>query len=403
MYSKRLFTVFLLFIASALAYTAEIQKINVKGLIKTKKSHVQKILEPFYGREATDGVLMEIEGELQAEGIFESVKVEYIDQTPDILVTVKEKITFIPLPFVSYSEGKWGGGGMLLNMNAFGNKTTVVAGVIYSGGKLITVLLLSKPPVGVGDYGGSFLTSYTNFDSELTCLNGDTAADYSMKSGWLMGTVQKKIGEDSTISLGLGYEFKKLNGTLLGQDLKNNFQLINLNLGWSLQKDEWNGWFLSSKGLSFKIDTGYSPTHREFCHTATCGATLQFPLTQRLRFVGGGSSFYGKDIHITNYTGGSSASVSILPSAFVSSNLAGLNAGVEVAAIKLGFGLFSLYGNFQTCVVEDFDQKQKVNSGFAFGTRLYLSKIAFPALSIGYSYNLTTRTPIFSGALGITM
>ena len=353
--------------------------------------------------EATDDILMEIEGELQAEGIFESVKVEYIDQTPDILVTVKEKITFIPLPFVSYSEGKWGGGGMLLNMNAFGNKTTVVAGVIYSGGKLITVLLLSKPPVGVGDYGGSFLTSYTNFDSELTALNGDTAADYSMKSGWLMGTVQKKLGEDSTISLGLGYEFKKLNGTLLGQDLKNNFQLINLNLGWSMQKDEWNGWFLSSKGLSFKIDTGYSPTQREFCHTATCGATLQFPLTQRLRFVGGGSSFYGKDIHITNYTGGGSASVSILPSAFVSSNLAGLNAGFEVATVKFGFGLLSLYGNFQTCVVEDFDQKQKVNSGFAFGTRLYLSKIAFPALSIGYSYNLTTRTPIFSGALGISM
>ena len=95
--------------------------------------------------------------------------------------------------------------------------------------------------------------------------------------------------------------------------------------------------------------------------------------------------------------------MSILPSTFVSSNLAGLNAGLEAATVKFSFGLLSLYGNFQSCVVEDFDQTQKVNCGFAFGTRLYLSKIAFPALSIGYSYNLSTRTPIFSGALGISM
>lgn len=88
---------------------------------------MQNTLERFLKTEDTPKNLHAIETALQAEGIFEKILIqpEQIPETGEtqINITLKEKITFIPVPFAAVSNGKFMGGAMVMNMNAFGNKT----------------------------------------------------------------------------------------------------------------------------------------------------------------------------------------------------------------------------------------------------------------------------------------
>ena len=400
----------LIFLAVSFLQAQTISKISFSELKKTKESYLQKLTKRFYGLEATEKNLSELETVLQAEEIFETIDLSVTqidDENSEILVTVKEKITFIPLPFLSYSDGDWSGGAMILNMNGFGTKTTVVSGVLVSSDMDLGLLLISKPPASTNDLGGSFMCSFTKTETSRTDFYGDPFASYKMTSWWLSTSVQKKTSEISKLSLGAEFEYKYLknySGSNEFYDSMNGvLKIFLLDLGWNLTKTDWNGMFLSTKSVKFEFSSGYDPKQKSFCYKNFCSALLQFPLTQRLRIIGGGGAVHSKNIHLTDMSAGSDVSVTILPNHFVSQNLEGISSGLEFGLIKLSFGLISAYGNFQTAIAENFDGKDKINHGFSCGSKLYLSKIAFPALAVGYSYNITSHKYTISGSLGVSM
>lgn len=103
---------------------------------------------------------------------------------------------------------------------------------------------------------------------------------------------------------------------------------------------------------------------------------------------------------VIDWSGGNSVDVTILPSDFKSPKISGATAGLELALKKFSFGIISLYGNYQAVYAEDTDENFEFCQGVACGTRLYLSKIAFPAFALGVSRNFSTGDFFWSVSLG---
>lgn len=145
---------------------------SYSGLKKTKESYLNSVLERFYGREINGDTLHEIETALRAEGLFEDISVECPDeQSGSVEITLREKITFIPLPFLTVSSGKWMGGGIVMNMNAFGNKTMVMGGGFLSAQSKSFIAGLSKPPAAVKDTGYSLFAGAADSTQTVYSVN----------------------------------------------------------------------------------------------------------------------------------------------------------------------------------------------------------------------------------------
>ena len=64
--------------------------------------------------------------------------------------------------------------------------------------------------------------------------------------------------------------------------------------------------------------------------------------------------------------------------------------------------MLSLYGDYQLVYTRDSDKEYKFEHGRNAGTRVYLAKIAFPALAMGLAYNVPHHRWQFSAAMGVS-
>ena len=178
----------LCFLSGNFLFSETVSSIKFTGLKKTKESYMQNLLKDFVGKDSGEINLNEIETILQAEGLFSEINLNFENaensaiagesensgdaektenSTVTLNVTLKEKITFLPLPFASYSSDGFMGGFMLMNMNAFGRKNNLILGGVFSKNTQMGLLMFSKP---AGDLKHPGFGTFTNFSHKKTRL-----------------------------------------------------------------------------------------------------------------------------------------------------------------------------------------------------------------------------------------
>ncbi len=368
---------------------------SYSGLKKTKESYLNSVLERFYGREINTDTLHEIETALHAEGLFEDISVECPDeQSGSVEITLREKITFIPLPFLTVSSGKWMGGGIVMNMNAFGNKTMVMGGGFLSAQSKSFIAGLSKPPAAVKDTGYSLFAGAADSTQTVKDIYDEEISKTDFSSLSLSSSVQKKITHFTTLNASLSLACRFFDST-------DSLQL-KAGTGFSHGKNDWNGWYLNSRMFTAAIEGGRDFSSENFFWSTAAKITVQQPLTNRLRLCSDIAFSYEKNTLLIQHSSQSAAAVSILPSEFLTPSIAGGNAGLEFALKKFNWGLLSVYSSWQAVFAETQDDSMKFCHGAAGGVRVYLSKIAFPAFAFGMSTNFTTGDSFWSASLGIS-
>ncbi len=383
----------------------KVTKINFHGLKKTKNFYIQSKVKKFLNSTVADFDQHGLETALQLEGLFDDIQVSLkknSETEASAEVSLKEKITFIPIPFAMYSSSGLMGGAMVMDTNAFGTKNMFVVGGAYSESALTGMAIFSKPQqqnwipgISLSISASKNKTTVTNLDSEEVLKY--KAVDFSSKM-----SISEQAGDFNTFYFE-GF-FK-----LVSSSQVENFQKVSplnsagVGISWQVSKSDWNGWFMSSCGAGFSAGmTLYSSkSDYDFGKTFSANFNIQKPLINRLRLYSEGSAFYGKDQHISSYRGG--GSVSILPGNFRTLDIAGGKAGFEFALFKGKIGTLSVYGDYQAVSARDLDDDFCFMQGPNGGVKVYLAKIAFPALAMGMSYNVTKNYAQFSAAMGISM
>lgn len=177
---KKYFCLFsLLFFSVFSAFSRQIETIEIIGLKKTDESYVQSLLKEYCGKESSSVDAADVETVLQAEGIFSEVHVSVNEEK--ISIEVKEKITFLPLPFASYSSDGFMGGFVLMNMNAFGRKNNIIAGGLvrrnmYTGYTLANIWdAMEDPVVNLWLFGTKISLSDVNWNGWYLITNSFNA------------------------------------------------------------------------------------------------------------------------------------------------------------------------------------------------------------------------------------
>ncbi|MCI5829265.1 MAG: POTRA domain-containing protein [Treponema sp.] len=389
---KELLSVFLIlnFAASTAIFASPVKSIKFEGLKKTKDFVLQKDVEKFIGKEADEETLHEIETVLQKEGFLTDIQLSQNESADGVEITasVKEKITFIPLPIFSVSDGKAMGGLFILDTNAFGLKHNFVIGGYASSSEYSGILMYGRPP---HDYfpGITFFASAGKRNLEFVDTDDEDCIDFDMKSGSAGLALTEEFND--YVSLSLAGSFRYADNEIKESGLIDSKYYFNLNPSAKISATDWNGVFMSAKILEFSFEESFY-TNGEKWHAFNPRIIFQQPLfSDDLRFIFNGNAIHGKHLPYSAYEGNEKLGVSIFNSDFATSSGMGMSAGLEYAAFKTKIGLFSLYGTYQLARVEDFDDEYKVNQGAGGGVTMYLKQVAIPAMNMGVYYNATKK------------
>ncbi|MCQ2241881.1 hypothetical protein [Treponema sp.] len=372
------------------SFASPITAINFDGLKRTKEFILQRDVRNFIGREADEKTIHELETLLQKEGLFSEIELVQSESESgtEITANVKEKITFIPLPLFSISEGKAMGGAFLIDSNAFGLKHTVAVGGFFSSSEYRGIFMYGRPPKdhvpGVTLFGsaGKKNQKYVNTEN-VECI------DYDMVSANAGVAVTECFTDYFSATMSSNFGFKNFDERDKGSIESNRY--VDLKPSVSFSTSDWNGVFMSTKALSYTHESVIY-TNRYVWHVFSPKLVFQQPVfSEDLRFILNASGVHCKYVPYSAYVGNGDLSVNIFPSKFGTRSGAGMSSGFEYAAFKTKVGLFSVYGVYQCAKVEDFDDEYKFNQGAGLGMTMYLKQIAIPAMNFGIYYNATTR------------
>jgi hypothetical protein len=115
-----------------------VQTITIEGLRKTREPVVRDLIPAAVGDTFTTATVQSVTDALVDSDLFAEVVVSAIpvEDGAELVVTVDEKWTIVPIPFVSTNGSSFDGGLILLESNLFGrNKQLISAGFAGSGGR----------------------------------------------------------------------------------------------------------------------------------------------------------------------------------------------------------------------------------------------------------------------------
>lgn len=389
-----------------------LKDINIQGLTKTREATVLSLTGLRIGQEISEASLDQVRQNLLEPGIFRSTMdislVDGGDGTGSVNLVLEDRWTFIPLPVGFVSSDSWMAGAVLIESNLLGLNQTVVAGAFVAPDKVFGFTAWNNPRFLGSAYRLSLGGSFFFGDKEYVEADGETV---------LAGLDEREV----TLSVGLGRSYtgglswtadtggrylasREGTGALVaasgGDQL---FWKSGLGLSW--ENIRYTGLF--TQGPSVKTEAEYlkdtAGPDSQIVLSSRASWNFLLPRDVLLRFAATGA--YSPELlpFTPLETGGMEGS-----RAYSSGDLAArsyLNgaATLEVPLYRPGWGSVTL---------PVFYEGGRVNSAFAaapvtyhgpgFGLRLYLDKVAIPALGADFVWDLQNNRFKVNVALGGT-
>lgn len=371
-----------------------IEKIQITGLKKTKDSYVQSLLKDFIGKDSESLDVNQVETLLQAQGIFSEINVSVEENTLNL--ELKEKISFLPLPFASYSSDGFMGGFMLMNMNAFGKKNNLITGGFASSSMFMGLFMFSKPAIDIRHPGFSLSLSANYNENEIEDYAKEIV--YEADSLKFNGKIafEEKFTPFFSVSVDAGYTLDNI----WDHEEDPVLNIWQFGLKASLSDVKWNGWYLISKNLSARSSVGFD-LDGNFIQEYSAFGEVQIPFIPRIRGIlkAAGNMNYNKNVLLQ--ASKSSVASGLLHSSFRTDKIASSSFTLESALFKKKVATLSLYGSYECLFARDFDDSLAFGHGPGAGIKLYMQQVAFPAMAMGFSYNIPENSFQFSASLGV--
>lgn len=376
-----------------------ITSIKINGLKRTKESYIMESLEQFKGMEANVAA-KGVEMVLEAQGLFSEVSTEVV---PDgdggkVVATVREKVSFLPLPIAGGSSDGWMVGLMLMDMNAFGRHDIFTGGAIYGSEMKLGMLSFTKLPKGILRPGFSVSGGFTNSnDKEFTDWDRDVFAEDDTVSAFGRVSLILPLTRHFSVSLGGDYTYRHFDdGTW-----DTGHMLMGVGaLNWRTSHK--TDWFTLESGVGLQGKAGSDLGNGALAaQEASIRGHFQFPLTGRARVDLCLNGILQHNMPTPFQTGKGEIGSSIVVSDFRSNRYGMGRLLCEVALVRGKYAMLSLYGSAETAAARDTDGSFVWCAGPGAGMLLYLNRVIFPAIMGGVSYNINQNRVQGSFSVGM--
>ena len=404
---KMMIMVFAIVLFSEMVFAARnlrqgaISGFEFEGLKRTKETYLLKVLQKYIGASCDDETIAAIENELREQGLFSSITVQEIPSESNadgatVKIVLKEKISFLVLPFGAFSNGGLMGGAAMLDQNAFGEKDTFLLGGMIAKDSYTVLSSFRKPSVDMTHPGFSISGTYSKQKTEIDTLEGDELSKLEQHEVYAEASLTEKFSTHFSGSVGINYT-----GNYFVDKSLDNIHIIAFHPTLKYEVSDWNGVFTSEKTFEVSGNIGCT-TDGDFVTTQKIHASIQQPVISRLRLLIEACLSNQYNMPIIDQQTRSSVSNNLLPSNFHSPKMLSSNFGLELATVQTKFAMLSVFGVYQVVIVKDYDETTDMSYGPGAGIRLYLSTINLPAVGMGLYYNIPHEAFEFGVSMGVS-
>ena len=388
---------------------SRIVDIEFDGLKRTKESYIRSEMSQFLGQCAETLDLGEVETELQLLNLFDEIHVETRKtglKTAVLDIAFKEKWYFIPIPMISYID-EWMGGLFFMDMNAFGENNKFVIGGLGSQSKARGMAAFSTPSL-VGRPGLSFFGSGAYDNVIVYDIDKHLALKYRSINYNIGVKLNYKFTSHTSAGIGASYlygnnrpkdEYRDAVETM--RDLSVSALALTGNAKY--ESSDWNGWFMSGMRAGFDVELALIDGDT-VSPAVTVDLGYQRPVIwERLRIMAHAAGYYSYHARIPMYKKARVVGADILPTRVISPILIASGAGFEVGIYRFKWASFSIGAQYQIAYARDWDKSMAFHHGWSSGVSVNLSKIAFPAFSLGVAQDVTNGQVKFALGMGMSM
>ena len=372
--------------------------LTVRGLKRTKTIVLELKLGRYIGRSAREIDLDEVEAAIVEMGIFDDIEatIDASDPSrPTLSLSVEEKISIVPLPIFAYTSDGLVGGFGLIDANAFGLNDKALAVGLYQSTGWMGILTYTKTTSDRAPFGwtaslvGGVAETVVEDDRERELFSYDAAA------ADVAYTLRRNLGRAIALEAGFGFRERAIDGRAVS-----SARVVPVSIGLSARGSTWDGVFLSERSAEAKGGYAFGLVGDGFAWTEG-RLGYERPFYPGLRAVLRAGAFSAPSAPLVLAEGPATAAVSLLPTDFRVESLAGFSAGLEARVFGFRAATVSALAAYQIAAADGTLTGNTFAQGVALGVRLYLSKIAIPAVDIGAAFN--AETGIWRGAFGIGM
>jgi outer membrane protein assembly factor BamA len=387
-------------------------EIRVQGLTKTRESTVLSLTGLQVGQEISEASLDQVRQNLLAPGIFRSTMdlrlADEGDGIGSVTLVLEDRWTFIPLPVGFVSSDSWMIGAVLIESNLLGLNQAVVAGVFVAPDKVFGFSAWNNPRFLGSAYrlslgGGFFLggKEYVGADGE-TLLAGLNAQEASLSVG---------VGRSYPGGLawradtgGQYFAFRDGTGALVAVSEGDQFFWKSA-LGLSWQNIRYTGLF--TQGPMVRMEWQYlkDPAGPDSQNKLSGRASYNFLFSRDLLLRFAATGAYSPDLlpRTPVETGGIEGSRAYSSGDLAARSFLNGAASLELPLYRPRWGSVTLPVFYEGGWVNPaFGGGTVVYHGPGFGLRLYLDKVAIPALGADFVWDLENRRFKVNVALGGT-
>lgn len=398
---KKLITVFAILAASIFnIYADTITEVEYKGLWRTKESYIKKQTGELTGKNFSELDTEELKEKILVGGQFSECEINYIetDEEAGLLeITLKEKLSIIPLPLFSWSDVGFTGGIILMDTNAFGMGNTFMTGGIFSKESVNTMVSYQKNAESLTKPGFLLYGGYAKSDYEVTSLDNEDL--YSINAHRIVAKTGMSFATGENFSFGANFCFYDIISCQKDYDSSFEFDFAPFA---EYSSSKLSGWFISKDQVGLEAEAGIS-SDGDFVYFANVRAVKNLRLTDRIRTLFRIFGAVENNKAIMNQLKRDDIFCSIIPAHFYSEKMAGSDLGIEIGIAKCKFVMCSMFTSFQGALIEDYDESAEFVYGPTGGLRLYLPQVNLPAMSIEAAYNIPKNYMQFVLSLGISL
>jgi hypothetical protein len=339
-------------------------------------------------------------------GIFEDIQVmlrpDQVDGDYTLAVSVREKWTIIPVPIFAASSDGITFGAAVIDANALGlNHKLFLLGLAIPNGWL-SGLAYSTGSESSHKIGLSASVFYSRQERKLSDpedrdLRLFSADDLSVEAG-----IGIPLAGPLRLSAGLGFRDLSVYNSALNPipPQAESGRYLNLKTGLSARSSRWDGVFLSENTATLRY-TYHSALLGQTYQDAALGFQTQVAPLPGLRFALRGTQLYAVDVPLAMESPTAETGISILPSNYRAATVSAGALNAEGRLFSLRWGVISALLGYQGALTQGLLTDPRWDQGPTAGLRLYVARLAIPAVDMGAAYNLSTG--LFRATFGVGM
>ncbi len=401
-------------------YGRRICEIEVRGNSRSLDSTVQRISDIETGALLSEGAVDQARINLKKSGLFAEVDIKAAACRPEagaavdtdavrLILEVEDKWTLIPVPFFSSDGDSVMGGLVVIESNLLGTGKQLISGAMGGTEGLSGFVVFADPAFLRSNWQLSLSASGGVGSEEIATPDGETALEFDNNSyGGSFGlgyrfTNRFEAGFRARVEL---HELDAISGSaatgLSDAQLNDEIGESQQQLGLQARYDPTVPYGSLLKGFETSARATYSLVQDAPSIDAQLSYNLPTTAGQRLRLLA--AAGYGQRSLISEEPVSGRDGFRTLPFGKATADDYWSTAlAYDVPVLTQGWGAmvissFYEHGWYRSSAVGDFDFY-----GPGAGFRIYLRRIAIPALGVDVAYNLRSDRTVFSVAVGMRM